>query len=102
LQKAGTGGDNLSVKWQLPDGSTELPISCTRLSAYIPPAIDPLDVNPLRVFPNPATNLINVRFSAKSTGNGEITISSIAGVRVYSSKLRLYSGDNIMTINSTN
>jgi hypothetical protein len=101
LQKAGTGGDNLSVKWQLPDGSTELPIACTRLSAYIPPAIDPLEANPLRVFPNPATNLINVRFAAKSTGNGEITISSIAGVRVYSYKMRLYSGDNIMTINST-
>ena len=35
LQKEGIGGDHLSVKWQLPDGTAEVPIPGARLSPYI-------------------------------------------------------------------
>ena len=31
LMKEGTGGDNLAVRWQLPDSTIEGPIPCTRL-----------------------------------------------------------------------
>ncbi|RYY26224.1 MAG: hypothetical protein EOP41_04730, partial [Sphingobacteriaceae bacterium] len=34
LQKEGGGGDNLSVQWQLPDGTTETPIAGIHLSPY--------------------------------------------------------------------
>ena len=35
LQKQGAGGDNLSVQWQLPDGTMETPIAGIHLSPYI-------------------------------------------------------------------
>jgi hypothetical protein len=35
LMVQGTGGDNLTVRWQLPDGSIEEPIGGTRLIPYI-------------------------------------------------------------------
>jgi parallel beta-helix repeat protein len=38
LHKQGAGGDNVSVKWQLPDGTTEAPIPASRLTAYVPGA----------------------------------------------------------------
>ncbi|MBM4017445.1 MAG: hypothetical protein FJ288_03810, partial [Planctomycetes bacterium] len=36
LQKDGTGGDNLAVGWQLPDGAYERPIPASRLSPFFP------------------------------------------------------------------
>ncbi|GAB3528714.1 hypothetical protein GCM10027443_07050 [Pontibacter brevis] len=36
LHKEATGGDNLAVGWQLPDGTLERPIPGNRLSAYSP------------------------------------------------------------------
>lgn len=38
LQKEGTGGDNLAVAWQLPDGTFEGPIPGSRLSPFVPAA----------------------------------------------------------------
>ncbi len=40
LQKEGGGGDNLSVQWQLPDGSMETPIAGIHLSPYTSTAAD--------------------------------------------------------------
>ncbi len=34
LHKQGAGGDNMSVQWQMPDGTIETPISALRLSPY--------------------------------------------------------------------
>lgn len=34
LMKEGTGGDNLAVRWQLPSGTMEEPIPCSRLLVY--------------------------------------------------------------------
>jgi hypothetical protein len=36
LQKEGGGGDNISVKWQLPNGTQETPIPGNRLSPFVP------------------------------------------------------------------
>lgn len=36
LQKEGGGGDHLSVKWRLPDGTEEAPIPGSRLSPFVP------------------------------------------------------------------
>jgi hypothetical protein len=36
LQKEGGGGDNISVKWQLPNGTQEMPIPGNRLSPFVP------------------------------------------------------------------
>ena len=40
LQKEGAGGDNLSVKWQLPDGTSETPIAGSHLAPYTVVAAD--------------------------------------------------------------
>ncbi|MBI3854731.1 MAG: hypothetical protein HY293_03470, partial [Planctomycetes bacterium] len=36
LQKEGGGGDNISVKWKLPNGAEEVPIPGHRLSPWVP------------------------------------------------------------------
>ena len=40
LHKEGNGGDHLSVAWTLPSGSMEAPIAGTRLSPFVPTAIN--------------------------------------------------------------
>ncbi len=50
LMKEGSGGDNLAVRWRLPNGNIEEPIPCTRLlppgGPWVPPQISeqPADV----------------------------------------------------------
>ena len=46
LHKEGGGGDNLSVKWQMPNNEVEAPISGTHLSPYFKPDV---------TIPNPST-----------------------------------------------
>jgi len=66
LHKEGTGGDNLAVGWQLPNGTQERPIGGNRLSPYVNTlakmavgdnetsiGTDSVEVN---VFPNPVQN----------------------------------------------
>jgi hypothetical protein len=111
LHKENTGGDNLSVKWLLPNGATEMPISCNRLSPYIPPpsavvadttrneiARD-LFPDPVMVFPNPTTGTINVKLTAKAPGTAEVILTNLMGLKVYGSVFRINNGENQFPVN---
>jgi glucose/arabinose dehydrogenase len=112
LQKESTAGDNLSVQWQLPNGTIELPIPCTRLSVYkpaapllavernTPPPADSIITDPLQVFPNPATTVINIKLASRIKDGGEITLTNMMGFRVYRSTVNIFAGDNQIPINS--
>ncbi|MEN0052460.1 MAG: T9SS type A sorting domain-containing protein [Mucilaginibacter sp.] len=113
LQKEGTAGDNLSVSWKLPSGVMEIPISCNRLSPYIQPAAAKLAVadsvntpndntaNVVQVFPNPAKNVLNVKFNALAQNSGEVSITNFSGRKVYDSAIKVDAGENKLTINSS-
>jgi hypothetical protein len=112
LQKESIAGDNLSVRWQLPNGTIEMPIPCTRLLAYNPvtprlavernlslPA-DSVINDPLQVYPNPATSVINIKLASHIKDGGEITLTNMMGFRVYRSMVNIFAGDNQIAINS--
>ncbi|MBL4677578.1 MAG: PQQ-dependent sugar dehydrogenase [Mucilaginibacter sp.] len=112
LQKENTGSDNLSVKWQLPNGTTELPIPCTRLSPYIQPVAGPqaLAANPdtaeniknnILIYPNPARNMINISLTAETAGKGEISLVNLQGLNVYRSAIKISKGPNMLSIDSS-
>lgn len=83
LHKEETGGDNISVGWQLPDATFERPISGIRLSPYQPteynsPQVEitsPADGNtftdPTSITINAITNLSKVEFFADNVKIGE-------------------------------
>ncbi|RYY25796.1 MAG: hypothetical protein EOP41_04980, partial [Sphingobacteriaceae bacterium] len=64
LQKEGGGGDNLSVQWQLPDGTMETPIAGIHLSPYTATAAD-------------QTITFNT-ISTKTAGDAPFTLSATA------------------------
>ncbi|MGI4750720.1 MAG: PA14 domain-containing protein [Janthinobacterium lividum] len=64
LQKEGGGGDNLSVQWQLPDGTTETPIAGTHLSPYISTAVD--------------QTITFAAISAKTVGDAPVALAATA------------------------
>jgi len=112
LQKESTAGDNLSVRWQLPNGTIEMPIPCTRLSAYMPAAprlamerntalpSDSVVTDPLQIFPNPAKSVINIKLTSPIKDGGEITLTNMMGFRVYHATVNIFAGDNQIPINS--
>jgi hypothetical protein len=112
LQKESTGGDNLSVSWQLPNGVMEIPIACVRLLPYKQPvqtklakadqsiALNDTLNNRVLVFPNPAKNTLNIKFNSTTKNAGEVTITNFTGFRVYKSILTVNQGENQLTINS--
>ncbi len=76
LHKEGTGGDNIAVRWQLPDGSWENPndpgepIPGIRLSPYLGDSVPPM-ANILDVAPDPRmvpVDRIDIVFSEAVTG----------------------------------
>ena len=64
LMKEGTGGDNLAVRWQLPDGTIEEPIPEPRLLVYgvafTPPVITAQPTNLTVIEGEPATFAVHV------------------------------------------
>jgi len=101
LQKQGGGGDNLSVQWQLPNGTVESPLPGKYLSPYVanqlstaslkssissvnvPMAItatEPVTVKPgLFVFPNPVAQQTNVEFTLTESGQTNVALYNTKG-----------------------
>jgi hypothetical protein len=114
LQKENAGNDNLSVKWQLPNGMTELPIPCTRLAPYLQPiqvlALEPSiplmqkDTlgNGLQFYPNPAKDILIIALTADHNGPANVSITNLQGFQVYHARLKVIKGANKMTIDTTN
>ncbi|AMR32299.1 hypothetical protein A0256_13160 [Mucilaginibacter sp. PAMC 26640] len=113
LQKESTGNDNLSVKWQLPNGVTELPIPCTRLAPYLQAApalalennsslmqIDSLNSG-LQLYPNPAKDILTIALVAVNNGAASISITDLQGLEVYQNRLKLLKGENKIAVNTT-
>ena len=95
LHKNGYGGDHLSVKWDLPNGTTEAPISGNRLSPFAvapPPPIGSASISgniqetqvlnqtSLSVFPNPVQNVTNIQVNAVENGEATLTLFDVHGV----------------------
>lgn len=102
LHKEGGGGDHLSVGWQLPDGTTELPIPGNRLSPYTETniatrtateslhssqtvyaekeiAITVVELAALKAFPNPFSGQTIVELIPAETGAAVIDVCDVSG-----------------------
>lgn len=98
LHKEASGVDHVSVGWQLPDGTQELPIPGIRLSPFVEPAAIPYSPSSyaineselITLFPNPykygslAIDISELKFDDELKPV-RIEITSPAGVIVYSS-----------------
>ena len=74
LQKEGTGGDNLAVGWQLPNGTQERPIPGNRLLPYgsaLPSAV-------ISATPITGTGTLNVSFNGSGSSDPDGSIVSYA------------------------
>ncbi len=113
LQKEGPGGDNLSVQWQLPDGTIQTPLPAQYLAPYstsqLRTALDspdlaisakptpsmefPVEANgtSLVVFPNPATDFAQITFSSQENGAVQLRLYSLKGEFLQT----IFSGSNI-------
>jgi hypothetical protein len=103
LHKEGAGGDNLAVKWQMPNGVTEAPIPGSRLSPWVnytasaqssrlasadldqTAAVDKTELN---VFPNPFRDVATVQIYATESGQASVEVFDLNGKLVQS----LFSG----------
>ncbi|MBA2250979.1 MAG: T9SS type A sorting domain-containing protein, partial [Chitinophagaceae bacterium] len=85
LHKEGSGGDNVAVKWQLPDGTNEAPIPGTRLSPYgnSNPITFRVDGSPNITSQN--NTLIN---ASPQSGSMAINTGTVADLRIYPNPFR--------------
>lgn len=93
LHKQGGGGDNVSVKWQLPGNITETPIPGSRLSLYenttVKSAYIAADVINL-------TDAHNITISGKSiTGGGVPAITLINCYDIHITNSKFYNGTDV-------
>ncbi|WP_198170308.1 PA14 domain-containing protein [Mucilaginibacter arboris] len=100
LQKQGGGGDNLSVQWQLPNGTVESPLPGKYLSPYFSQQLTTSSLNAsiintqsiatanplaatvkqgLFVYPNPASQQTNVEFTLAEAGQTDIALYNTKG-----------------------
>lgn len=98
LHKQGGGGDNLSVQWQMPDGTTETPVPGTRLSPYTNVAGRLIQENKkmkvnqsrlienntfqkteLTAYPNPFKNFTTVTYNPLEAGEVRLNMFDIQG-----------------------
>jgi hypothetical protein len=104
LHKEGTGGDNLAVKWQMPNGVTEAPIPGSRLSPWVnnvasgahnskmtSTELDQTAAHSeasLTVYPNPFADMTSVQIYATEGGQTSVNVYDLSGKLVQS----LFSG----------
>ncbi len=95
LHKNGGGGDNVSVKWDLPNGVTEVPIPGSRLSPFTPDTqlvnkvqtsnFKVLTGEPIKtkgvinVFPNPFRSATNIKIIPAESGFAVVTLTDLQG-----------------------
>lgn len=101
IQKQGAGGDNLSVQWELPNGTVESPLPGKYLSPFItnqtgvsstnlntafaisPSSSDIINGESLKiglfVYPNPVSQQANVEFTLPESGQSNVTLYNIKG-----------------------
>jgi hypothetical protein len=124
LHKEANGNDHIAVGWQLPDGTSEMPIPGTRLSRSLDTnasaarrkelntlSVDPEEgsdlTNGLNLFPNPATKgsvMLSVvsESDQSSSAEGRIQISSTTGKVVYSTEISCNGNCEAITLDIDN
>ena len=109
LHKQSWGPGFVSVAWQLPNGTTEAPLSGTRLSPFVPAAglavansapghltnaaaadAPARAANQLAAYPNPFTEQTTVQFSAATAGPVTLALYNVEGQLVR----QLFTGDS--------
>lgn len=122
LQKESGGGDNLSVRWHLPDGTTETPIAGNHLSPFVVKQLQAFSLNlnstskvdstssitanellseahkktGLFVYPNPVSNQTTVEFTLPDSGQTSVALYNTKGQFIH----KLFTG--ITEANTTN
>ena len=56
----------------------------------------------MHLYPNPASDVVNVIFSSQETANAQLTIFNLMGQQVYSENIAIAEGDNVVRINTSN
>ncbi len=95
LHKNGGGGDNVSVKWDMPNGVTETPILGSRLAPYpitnnrpsytnnsgmiVIQEAKPEGKTDVAVYPNPFQRVTNLKITPTETGDATITLTDLQG-----------------------
>jgi chitodextrinase len=102
VHKAGTGNDHLAVGWQMPGGIQEMPLAGVRLSPYVPTEkefeLPALEGGKVALFPNPAAEQTNVRFSVNEDQDAVITVTNLSAQQVVSMTEPVRSGENVVPI----
>jgi hypothetical protein len=107
LQKEVSGGDNIAVGWQLPNGTLERPIPGMRLSPFTSnynsvakvdaeERVDYAEIT-LQAYPNPFTDLVHIDLGYKAEET-LITVSDITGKTVYQENVRLSGEGSTLTL----
>jgi hypothetical protein len=108
LHKESMGGDHVSVGWQLADGTLERPIPGNRLSPYSSASSRTTltalpdknkDVAGLKLYPNPAKDVLVLELPEQTRGAATITISDGVGRAVYQKQEVLEPGNPKFTLN---
>lgn len=92
LHKEGGGGDNISVGWQLPDGTVQAPLPGRYLASYDPTSSGGRVANlgtmvertaetngELTVFPNPFSTQADIEFTVKESGSANVMLYNAKG-----------------------
>lgn len=56
----------------------------------------------MQLYPNPASDVVNVIFSSEETANAQLTIHNLMGQQVYSESIAIQEGSNVVRINTSN
>lgn len=80
--KEGAGGDNLSVAWKLPDGTSEIPIPSQRLTFNTSSPVTGIHeknaTNQLLIYPSPASDHIYV-LNSEMQGKSRFNLTDVSG-----------------------
>lgn len=102
--KEGSGGDNMSVAWKMPDGTKEIPIPSARLSFNTGNGVVGLTKNMasnnLLLYPTPATDHIYI-LDSEIRGKSNLLITDISG-RVMKSDQIFINGSGATRIDVSN
>lgn len=102
LHKNGGGGDNVTVKWQLPDGSIELPIPGSRLSPY--PSSNSVKINQTVTFaPLPSKTFGDQPFVLNATASSglPVTFRIVSGPATVSGNVVTLTGAGTVVIEAS-
>ncbi len=102
LHKEGNGGDNLSVAWQLPDGTIEGPIAGSRLSPY--KTLQTSTANQVLIFSAPADVTFGIApfaLSATSSSGLPVSFQVVSGPATLSGNTIAITGAGVVNVEAS-